>query len=94
MLKYAASCLPAGSVGLASNGSRLRVSEIGELEITGAGVFKKYWNKPQETAESFTPDGWFKTGDKVEVDKYGYYRIVDRIKNIICLATGKDSCTC
>lgn len=82
-------CRP-GSVGLASNGSRLRVSEIGELEITGAGVFKKYWNKPQETAESFTPDGWFKTGDKVEVDKYGYYRIVDRIKNIICLATGKN----
>lgn len=82
-------CRP-GSVGLASNGSRLRVSEIGELEITGAGVFKKYWNKPQETAELFTPDGWFKTGDKVEVDKYGYYKIVDRIKNIICLATGKN----
>lgn len=82
-------CRP-GSVGLASNGSRLRVSDIGELEITGAGVFKKYWNKPQETAESFTPDGWFKTGDKVEVDKYGYYKIVDRIKNIICLATGKN----
>ncbi len=82
-------CRP-GSVGLASNGSRLRVSEIGELEISGAGIFKRYWNKPQETAESFTADGWFKTGDKVEVDKYGYYKIVDRIKNIICLATGKN----
>ncbi|HOP64567.1 MAG TPA: long-chain fatty acid--CoA ligase [Spirochaetota bacterium] len=82
-------CRP-GSVGLASNGSRLRVSDIGELEISGAGVFKRYWNKPEETAESFTPDGWFKTGDKVEVDKYGYYKIVDRIKNIICLATGKN----
>lgn len=82
-------CKP-GSVGLASNGSRLRVSGIGELEISGAGVFKKYWNKPQETAESFTADGWFKTGDKVEVDKYGYYRIVDRIKAIICLSSGKN----
>lgn len=82
-------CKP-GSVGLASNGSRLRISEIGELEISGAGVFKQYWNKPQETAESFTPDGWFKTGDKVEVDKYGYYKIVDRIKNIICLSSGKN----
>ena len=82
-------CKP-GSIGLASNGSRLRVSDIGELEITGAGIFKRYWNKPQETAESFTPDGWFKTGDKVEVDKFGYYKIVDRIKSIICLSSGKN----
>lgn len=82
-------CRP-GSIGLESNGSRLRVSEIGELELSGAGIFSRYWNKPEETAESFTPDGWFKTGDKVEVDKYGYYKIVDRIKSIICLATGKN----
>lgn len=82
-------CRP-GSIGLGSNGSRHRVSEIGELEIRGAGVFKKYWNKPEETAESFTPDGWFKTGDKVEVDKFGYYKIVDRIKAIICLSSGKN----
>lgn len=81
-------CKP-GSVGLAQ-GSRLRVSPIGELEISGAGVFREYWNKPQETAESFTPDGWFKTGDKVEVDKFGYYKIVDRIKAIICLSSGKN----
>ncbi len=82
-------CKP-GSVGLESNGSRLRVSEIGELELKGAGIFKEYWNKPEETAESFTPDGWFKTGDKVEVDKFGYYKIVDRIKSIICLSNGKN----
>lgn len=82
-------CRP-GSVGLESNGSRLRVSEIGELEISGAGVFKEYWNKPEETASSFTADGWFKTGDKVEVDRFGYYRIVDRIKAIICLSSGKN----
>ncbi|MFZ5564062.1 MAG: AMP-dependent synthetase/ligase [Thermodesulfobacteriota bacterium] len=82
-------CKP-GSIGLESNGSRLRVSGIGELEISGAGIFKRYWNKPQETAESFTDDGWFKTGDKVEVDRFGYYKIVDRIKNIICLSNGKN----
>jgi long-subunit acyl-CoA synthetase (AMP-forming) len=76
-------CKP-GSVGLESNGSRLRVSSIGELDITGAGVFQRYWNKPRETAGSFTPDGWFKTGDKVEVDRFGYYTIVDRFKSIIC----------
>jgi len=82
-------CKP-GYVGLASNGSRLRVSDIGELEIKGAGIFGRYWNKPQETEESFTADGWFKTGDKVEVDKFGYYKIVDRIKAIICLSNGKN----
>jgi long-chain acyl-CoA synthetase len=82
-------CRP-GSVGLESNGSRLRVSEIGELEISGAGIFKRYWNKKEETDESFTKDGWFKTGDKVEVDKFGYYKIVDRIKSIICLSSGKN----
>lgn len=82
-------CRP-GSVGLESNGSRLRISGIGELELKGAGIFSRYWNKPQETAESFTADGWFRTGDKVEVDKYGYYKIVDRIKSIICLSNGKN----
>lgn len=82
-------CRP-GSVGLESNGSRLRVSEIGELEISGAGIFTRYLNKPEETKESFTEDGWFKTGDKVEVDQFGYYKIVDRIKSIICLSSGKN----
>lgn len=82
-------CRP-GSVGLESNGSRLRVSEIGELELRGAGIFREYWNKPEETRSSFTEDGWFKTGDKVEVDRFGYYKIVDRIKAIICLSSGKN----
>lgn len=82
-------CRP-GYVGLESNGSRLRISEIGELEISGAGVFSRYLNKPEETAESFTADGWFKTGDKVERDAFGYIKIVDRIKAIICLSNGKN----
>jgi long-chain acyl-CoA synthetase len=82
-------CRP-GSVGLESNGSRLRVSEIGELEISGAGIFGSYLNKPEETAESFTADGWFKTGDIVEIDEFGYIKIVDRIKSILCLSNGKN----
>lgn len=82
-------CKP-GYVGLESNGSRLRISDIGELEISGAGVFNSYLNKPEETAESFTADGWFKTGDKVEIDAFGYIKIVDRIKSIICLSNGKN----
>jgi len=82
-------CKP-GYIGLESNGSRLRISDIGELEISGAGIFGKYLNKPEETDESFTDDGWFKTGDKVEMDEFGYMKIVDRIKSIICLSSGKN----
>lgn len=82
-------CKP-GYVGLASNGGRVRVSDIGELELKGAGIFGRYWNKPEETSVSFTADGWFKTGDKVEMDEFGYIKIVDRIKAIICLSSGKN----
>ncbi len=82
-------CKP-GCVGLESNGSRVRRSAFGELEISGAGIFSSYLNKPEETADSFTEDGWFKTGDMVEIDAFGYIKIVDRIKSIICLSSGKN----
>ncbi|XP_062327247.1 malonate--CoA ligase ACSF3, mitochondrial isoform X3 [Osmerus eperlanus] len=49
----------------------------GELRVRGACVFQKYWNKPQETKESFTTDGWFKTGDTA-VFKDGVYWIMGR----------------
>jgi malonyl-CoA/methylmalonyl-CoA synthetase len=51
--------------------------EAGEIQIKGATVFKEYWNKPQATQETFTEDGWFKTGDVAVVDN-GYYRILGR----------------
>lgn len=79
-----------GTVGPEANGSKLRIAEDGELEVTGAGMFLGYLNKPEENEASFTEDGWFKTGDLVERDEQGYYRIVDRKKAIICLATGKN----
>ncbi len=49
----------------------------GEIQVKGANVFKEYWNKPESTAESFTSDGWFKTGD-VAVVENGYYKILGR----------------
>lgn len=49
----------------------------GELLVRGASVFREYWNKPQETTESFTDDGWFKTGDTA-VFKDGVYWIMGR----------------
>jgi long-chain acyl-CoA synthetase len=79
-----------GTVGPEANGSKCRVASDGEIEVSAAGNFVGYLNKPAETEEAFTPDGWFKTGDLVQKDKDGYYKIVDRKKAIICLAIGKN----
>ncbi|MFA9477550.1 acyl-CoA synthetase [Phycisphaerales bacterium AB-hyl4] len=49
----------------------------GEIQIKGAVVFREYWNRPDATAEAFTDDGWFKTGDVAVLDD-GYYRILGR----------------
>jgi malonyl-CoA/methylmalonyl-CoA synthetase len=59
------------------NGKAVKADEAGEIQIKGATVFKEYWNKPQATQETFTEDGWFKTGDVAVVDN-GYYRILGR----------------
>ena len=82
-------CKP-GYMGKEANGSQARVAIDGELEVSGAGIFSEYLNKPEDTAESFTEDGWFRTGDIVERDPQGYYRIVDRKKAIICTSAGKN----
>ncbi len=79
-----------GSVGINACGSSTRISAENELEITGAGIFKEYLNKPEWTSELFTDDGWFKTGDIVKVDEHGYYTILDRKKSIICTNSGKN----
>lgn len=82
--------LKAGRVGPAANGSTGRLAPDGEYLVGGAGVFTGYLNKPEETAQAFTPDGWFKTGDLGEIDQDGYLKIVDRKKAIIVLDTGKN----
>jgi malonyl-CoA/methylmalonyl-CoA synthetase len=51
--------------------------EPGEIQVRGPGVFRAYWNRPEETVESFE-DGWFKTGD-MAVRERGYYRIMGRL---------------
>lgn len=82
-------CKP-GYMGIEANGSLARVASDGELEISGAGIFGGYLNLADDSRESFTEDGWFKTGDVVKKDDNGYYRIIDRKKAIICTATGKN----
>lgn len=67
-----------------------KLDEDGELLIRGNGVITEYYKDEQATRESFTEDGWFRTGDIAEMDKRGYIRIVDRKKSIIVLDTGKN----
>jgi malonyl-CoA/methylmalonyl-CoA synthetase len=64
-------------------GQDLPVGEIGGIEVKGPNVFKGYWRMPEKTAEEFTSDGFFKTGDVGLVDARGYVTIVGRSKDLI-----------
>ena len=79
-----------GSVGPVSSGVIGRIAADGEWQVRGDNLFVGYWNKPEDTAEAFTEDGYFKTGDIVEEVADGYVKIVDRKKGIMVLDTGKN----
>ena len=64
-------------------GHTLGVGEVGGIQVQGPNVFKAYWRMPEKTAEEFTADGFFKTGDVGAVDARGYVRIVGRSKDLI-----------
>ncbi len=82
-----------GTVGLPLPGVGLRIrddkghplpsGEIGNIEVKGPNVFKGYWRMPEKTAEDFTTDLWFKTGDVGKVGSDGYVSIVGRSKDLI-----------
>lgn len=61
----------------------MRVSAVGELEVGGPIVFKRYYNNEKATSESFTEDGWFKTGDQAVFDAANKLRLVGRSKETI-----------
>ena len=76
--------LPGMSVRLqGDDGQALAAGEIGGIEVKGPNVFKGYWRMPEKTAEEFTADGFFKTGDVGKIDSQGYITIVGRSKDLI-----------
>ena len=68
------------------NGNLLPQGESGELCVRGPQVMKGYWQREEETAKVITDDGWFKTGDVAKMDEKGYFRIVDRLKDMILVS--------
>jgi malonyl-CoA/methylmalonyl-CoA synthetase len=64
-------------------GQSVPVGEIGAIQVRGPNVFKGYWRMPEKTAEEFTADGFFKTGDVGRIDERGYVSIVGRSKDLI-----------
>jgi long-chain acyl-CoA synthetase len=80
-----------GTIGPASPLTEVKVDEqTGELLIRGKSVFMGYLNQPEKTAETIDADGWLHTGDVGTVDADGFFRITDRMKDIIITAGGKN----
>jgi len=79
-----------GSVGPAFDRVEVSIApEDGEIWLRGPNVTRGYLNRPQATKESWTDDGWFKTGDVGRVDEQGFLYITDRKKELVVTAGGK-----
>ncbi len=80
-----------GSIGTACSYNEVKVDAVtGELLIRGPNVFMGYLNQPEKTAETIDADGWLHTGDVGSMDADGYFRITDRMRDIIITAGGKN----
>ena len=78
-----------GSCGVTLPGVEVRIGENDEIQVKGDTVMRGYYKKPEETAKTFTPDGWLHTGDAGEIDANGCLKITDRIKELMKTSNGK-----
>ena len=79
-----------GTVGHPVPGVEMRIAEDGEIQTMGLNNFQGYWRNNEKTAETYTSDGWLRTGDVGRVDDAGNLIITGRIKDIIITAGGKN----
>lgn len=79
-----------GSIGTPAPMCEMRISEQGEILVRGPNVFMGYLNQSEKTRETIDAQGWLHTGDVGTVDDDGYFRITDRMKDIIITAGGKN----
>ena len=89
VLSWAAAAKP-GYVGRAAVGVEMKIADDGEVLARGGNMFEGYLGLPDKTAESIDDDGWVHTGDIGEIDDDGYLKIVDRKKELIITAGGKN----
>ena len=78
-----------GSVGKSAEGVEIALAEQDEIVIRSPGVIQGYWNKPEKTAETIR-QGWLHTGDVGRIDDDGFVYLIDRMKDIIITAGGKN----
>ncbi len=79
-----------GSIGKPTPVNEMKLSDQGEILVRGQNVIMGYLNQPEKTREAIDEDGWLHTGDVGVLDEQGFYRITDRMKDIIITAGGKN----